>query len=476
MSSVDRIKKIGYQYLKDLDETKPRVVARPDYAATFTEARKVEAAQSIINAQIDGPVQDIEMPPELLGISLDWTAGEANDDIVEISFGDYRVRQTLSQVDANVAIKMPTNITVSYNTLEATIELEWDEITSAVGYKVVRDQGTASEVVILDGDSGYTTTGGRVTLLDNVGDNAEHTYTIMAKDANPFDNSEFTDLKTGKAYLKAGAISSINISYNNWTLAEGVVYLNWDAVVNATGYTIERDGTEIESNLQATEYTDNVGDNSEHTYKIKANGEVDLADGPYTTVTGKAWTWVEETISLSGYTSQTVTTPSAARDIILTISSIAGGEGEGGYYGGDGGKGLNYNSPAISNGSHSFFFGCGETGGTGGSGYYSGATTYEYNGGGASRFALDGTTLCGAGGGGGRGIEDRSLGSGGGGIYSGGDQIQGGDGGGGNGGNKSSVTTIQGQDGWAVVAQGSFGSTGTNTGHGHITGSVKWKE
>lgn len=194
MSEINRLKQIQYQYLKDLNVFDP---------SSLTDEKRIEHTIGIVNAIINSGsvVTDAEMPTTLLGTNLNWAAGAAaNDYIVDITLGDYSVLQDLTQVNQNVRLRMPTNLTATNNVLEESVELTWTEVPSASGYKVVRNFGEADETTILDGNSGYTVNAGTVSFIDNVGDNLEHTYVVLAKDADPNDNSTYTEAQTGKGW------------------------------------------------------------------------------------------------------------------------------------------------------------------------------------------------------------------------------------------------------------------------------------
>lgn len=152
------------------------------------------------------------MPTTFLNVNLDWSAGAANDAIVHFMYQDYEVEQDLSQLDSNVKIRMPTGLTATDGTLERAVELTWNEVPSAVGYKVIRDPGTAGETTVLDGSSGYTVTSGTVSFTDNTGDGAEYEYIVLAKDANPEDNSAFTSPIIGKGYDYVEMSRTINLT------------------------------------------------------------------------------------------------------------------------------------------------------------------------------------------------------------------------------------------------------------------------
>jgi len=131
------------------------------------------------------------MPVTFLGVNLNWAEGSsANDSIVRFTFGDFDLIQDLTLPTENVRLRMPTGVSASIYTLEESIELSWNEVSSASGYKVVRDFNLPGETVVLNGSTGYTIDSGVVTFIDNVGDNLEHTYVVLAKEADPEDKKK----------------------------------------------------------------------------------------------------------------------------------------------------------------------------------------------------------------------------------------------------------------------------------------------
>ena len=87
---TNAIKKLEYQLLKLIDFSP-------------TDEQYVGFAQGVLQ-QIDtgDTIVDVEMPTTLLGCTLDWSAGEANDLIVEISKGDWSVTQDLGAANSTV--------------------------------------------------------------------------------------------------------------------------------------------------------------------------------------------------------------------------------------------------------------------------------------------------------------------------------------------------------------------------------------
>ena len=142
---------------------------------------------------------------------MNWAAGEANDSIVQLEYGDFSVQQDLTQSDVNVTLRQPSGLVVSFNELETAVQITWNKIASAAGFKIIRDYGLAGQTTVYDGDLtniiDNTTT---QSYIDNIGDNLEHSYIILAKDADPEDNSEYSTAESGKGWSIVA--TNINIS------------------------------------------------------------------------------------------------------------------------------------------------------------------------------------------------------------------------------------------------------------------------
>jgi hypothetical protein len=371
------IKKITYQ------DRKGATISRDDENA-------VEVAQSILNAQIQSNVIGTQMPTKFFdNVDLDWYAGTIDDSVVSLSRGDFKVEQNLLLSNGNVKLRMPQEVTASYGEYEGAVRVRWRRVLSSSGYMIYRNFGLPGETLILnntaeidplDNDYSY--------FVDNVGNGLEHTYTVIAKNADPEDNSEMT-----------------------------------------------------------------------------------------APVTGKGYTLVSHTISLSGYESQTITTPANATDITLSVTSIAGSKGSGAT---SASGGLGNGFSASYTGAQTIFFGSAGSTSTinGAPGYFSGGNGYggaPVGGGAASVVKVNGTPVCGAGGGGGGGALTPKGGGGGGVLSAGGNAAAGVAGAGGSGGGGAGKLN-GGNPAQNGSTYGSFSSTGTNAGAGYVNATLTWRE
>ena len=109
MTRLDRLKKIKFQYLKQLE---------PTITANWEDSDYVAAAESTLNGLVLDSlttVPDAEMPNTFLNCELDWSAGEDNDTIVKIGkTGVYVVQDlTTENIETRNYINSP-NIGMGY--------------------------------------------------------------------------------------------------------------------------------------------------------------------------------------------------------------------------------------------------------------------------------------------------------------------------------------------------------------------------
>lgn len=111
--TVDRLKKIEYQLLKDWE------------ADTFSDGKRVSIVQGIVNAVIDSADQviDSEMPTSILGVDLDWSTGELDDAIVTYSAGPFTIVQDNEQENEDIP---------GYNTTWAAIYTTAESMVKAI--------------------------------------------------------------------------------------------------------------------------------------------------------------------------------------------------------------------------------------------------------------------------------------------------------------------------------------------------------
>ena len=87
-NTIDKIKKIQYQFKKSFD------------SSVLTDQEKVDAVLFILNRIIEeSPAEsivDAEMPTSFLGLSIDWSAGVPGDKVISVSSGAVVVQNDLS--------------------------------------------------------------------------------------------------------------------------------------------------------------------------------------------------------------------------------------------------------------------------------------------------------------------------------------------------------------------------------------------
>jgi hypothetical protein len=389
----------------------------------------VTIAQSILNAQLQtSNILDAEMPTVFhKSVDLDWSAGAVNDTIVKLSRGDYEIEQNLLLSNGNVKIRMPQEVTASYGEYEETIRIRWKRVFSASGYLVYRNFGQPNEQLVSTGLAEIDVLDNNYAYFDDVvGDSAEHVYTVIARDANPEDNSEMTAPVTGKAYrlmTETIALSGYQEQVINTPAEAYDIELTVQSIAGARGQSGSNQGA------------------SGHSAYSGGSG-------------GAGLDWTRDTPIIDG--AHTFTFQSGSLN--NTVYAAGKPYGGSGYYSG-GQATLNYG------------------------GYQS----IGGGGGGASRILMDAEVQCGAGGGGGGGARRSSApiyytsGGGGGGVFGAGaagrgpsnsnpGNASGGAGGGGIG------HIGGGYIGSKVSGTGTFGGNSASSGHGYINATLTWKE
>lgn len=263
-----RIKEIIYQYVNDFD------------IDNLSDEERVKYAQSLINSLISTNTLEKGLISNVLGADIKWGYGGTNDSVVEIVYNGFGIVKDLKKArKKDIGIRMPKGISISWDEFDRSIKLSWDEVESAFGYRIIRDFNTQIEKTILDGSSGFNNNDGKLTLVDNVGDDHVHTYVIVAISSNDNEKYDVSFPKEGKAFHKASVPTNLKASNNTLNRA---IEISWDKSPYAVAYTIKRDGSIIVANHKSTSYIDEVRDDKEHKYQVKSEGSIDSADSRYT--------------------------------------------------------------------------------------------------------------------------------------------------------------------------------------------------
>ncbi len=147
----------------------------------------------------------------------------------------YRVRakksSTISDWSAMLVIAtltdgfgVPANIKA--NAEDTSVSLSWDAVTDAVGYDVEID-GIAI-------DNGADTSCVHISIKNDLGINANHTYRVRARSAS--ETSEWSELLTLSTYMLA---SPKNLTASS---SDTTITAVWDSVIGAAAYDLEIDG------------------------------------------------------------------------------------------------------------------------------------------------------------------------------------------------------------------------------------------
>ena len=145
----------------------------------------------------------------------------------------------------------PANI----NALQTTnaVTLSWSPVTGASSYEVEAD-GVIQEV-------GAATTKTFLNLIPGT----LHNYRIRAK----------TSSKTGEWSSTKSVATNLDIPANNVsTVTDRTVTIMWDAVVGATKYLVEADGTVISGITETSFLHTGLTPGTQHTYRVKAGNNV----------------------------------------------------------------------------------------------------------------------------------------------------------------------------------------------------------
>lgn len=167
--------------------------------------------------------------------------------------GDGYICITAQEVKNN--IQTPKNFKAS-KISGLSVSLSWDAVTSAIGYRLSRN-GT----VIAQNISGTNYND------NNLEGNTTYEYSLIALAQNADENSFPATLTV----TTLDPTLSPPENFRATVITGNSVSLSWDAVTNATGYRITRNGTVVAQNIADTKFTDTgLSGYTQYTYSIIA--------------------------------------------------------------------------------------------------------------------------------------------------------------------------------------------------------------
>lgn len=152
--------------------------------------------------------------------------------------GDGFIRITVSEIKTNIAT--PKNFE-AYSVEAFRATLTWDSVEDAIGYQLSRN-----EAVIANSIAGTS------YIDNNLEGKTTYNYALVALAENPEENSNPATL----SITTLDPTLSPPENFRATAITGNSVSLVWDAVTNATGYRITRNGTVVAPNIADTKFTD----------------------------------------------------------------------------------------------------------------------------------------------------------------------------------------------------------------------------
>jgi hypothetical protein len=240
----------------------------------------------VANLLVDITVQDITDTDRKL--TVDWGDGGTTDTIDNVgstgtgqhTYADdsgnpyaitvtgnttgYVATTTATVVEPSpVQLTTPTNL-ASENLTETSFDVTWDEVTNADGYTATASPGNLTGTVVL-----------RVATFSGLTASTEYTVSIVANG----DGTTYSDSDAGTLAVTTDDAPAVQLdaptNLTSSDLADTTFTVGWDAVTNASGYTVTfspDDGTTA-TVTDTTAAVTGATASTEYTVSVVANGD-----------------------------------------------------------------------------------------------------------------------------------------------------------------------------------------------------------
>ncbi len=192
------------------------------------------------------------------------------------SIDQYGISDDYSNYDAGSrkTLAVPLNVNASDGLYRDRIEISWDNVPEATGYKIYRSTSTTGNYTLIDTVTSST------NYSDYPSDTITYYYKIKSTDA--YGDSDFSDYEAG---FRKDLPAPINVSATDGVYRDRIV-ISWDNVSDADEYKVYRATTStgyynLLGTVSSTTYTDYPSDMATYYYKVRSSdayGDSQLSD------------------------------------------------------------------------------------------------------------------------------------------------------------------------------------------------------
>ncbi len=204
----------------------------------------------------------------------------------------------------------PTGLTVANSCGVNSLTVSWTAVSGATIYRAYRDGGPSPIY-----------TGASTSFTDNSGllSGSTHSYTVSASNALGSSPQSPPISNIVSSCVKPATPTGLAANYYGGTTPCGTLYITWNAVSNATSYTIYRDGFPVYVGPYVSYFTDSGLTAGSHTYNIIAsNSQGDSPTSGPTSGTNPLYCTPSPPTGLTG------TTGGSCGTINLSWNSVSG--------------------------------------------------------------------------------------------------------------------------------------------------------